>query len=317
MCLLFVAGTPPIHCTSSTCRAGIWWNVALQYLCFPSLLAALSTRPPRQLACVVACCALISVLLPLAWMAALGPEIGMKLSFFLHVFAPFRALHFVIGVATALAIRSTPLPRPVLLTEACSAVLLLNLAGCALYTALPAPVDGGRWIAYQGLAEFSLPALHALWLAGLTTPGAHGPTRRLLSARPLRWLGGVSYCVYCLHIPLLSWCAWAAAGKGISFEAVPWLSGARYLDGWHFFPRWAVLPLLAVVLLVAATAHYGVEVPARAALLAWAPATARGAMQTQPQDSSSSAAVLLGDGTWAAATPRRRARARVGGRADA
>jgi peptidoglycan/LPS O-acetylase OafA/YrhL len=134
--------------------------------------------------------------------------------------------------------------------------LLLNLAACAALTAVAR--SEAAYITYSSFAEFNMAPLHALWLTALTDrstrPAAaascRGPSRALLASPPLRALGSVAYALYCLHAPLCAWAAWAAHG-GTSSSAP------------HPLPLWALPPLLAGCLLVAALAHAYVEKPLR------------------------------------------------------
>jgi peptidoglycan/LPS O-acetylase OafA/YrhL len=160
-----------------------------------------------------------------------------------------------------------------------SAVLTAASAGCVVYVALTAPNFAGMNL-YAYFSEFLVPGIHAVWIAALCAPerkavaaaggggggggdaaglgaaaGLGSLVRRTLASRPLHYLGRVSYALYCLHYPTLSYCAWAVAG-GVSADAVPYYQGWA----WMFFrPLWAVLPLVAVCLVVATLAHLAFE----------------------------------------------------------
>ena len=140
---------------------------------------------------------------------------------------------------------------------------------------------------------------------GLSSAFAGGLTRALLKTAPLRWLGKVSYALYCTHFVVFYWCAsraihclhggqgWFrscaplsicrcafAIGGGVSSSAVPVL--VRYVNGtilpaatplppgatygWWFFPGWAIFPCVAVCLVVAVLVWFSLERPARAAI---------------------------------------------------
>lgn len=133
---------------------------------------------------------------------------------------------------------------------------------CAIWVAtVPSDAAFFSWFRFMGHAEFILPLVHALWLWGLSTPGCSGPTQWILSSRPMRWLGDVSYALYCLHYPLFNWCAWAVAHAGISSSAVE-PDG----DYYRFFPSWGVIPIFLVCLAIATAAHILLERPARGAI---------------------------------------------------
>ena len=86
----------------------------------------------------------------------------------------------------------------------------------------------------------------------LTSWEDRGGVARLLTARPLVWLGEVSYSIYLVHVPLIGALGFA------------WVRSARYLPFNELTLRslWIILVLATVLAVSAATFHY-VERPAR------------------------------------------------------
>lgn len=174
------------------------------------------------------------------------------------------------------------------------------------------------------------------WIIGLTTPlpkdnsvFSGGLSRVLFNSAPLRWLGKVSYALYCTHFVVFYWCgnsggslsfrcalppnpappankhacrcAYSVAG-GVSNTAVPVLlrfdngtivaavtpapPGATY--GWWYFPGLAIIPCVAVCLLVAILVWLVLERPARAAIAQGASVSGLLSALLQDQDATGS-----------------------------
>jgi peptidoglycan/LPS O-acetylase OafA/YrhL len=144
--------------------------------------------------------------------------------------------------------------------------MLINFILCATLTV----GNPELYIAYMVVIEFSIPAIQAVWIMGL----AGNNTRllgsiRLLQSGPLQLLGRYSYSLYCLHWPILNWCAWLMAGRGITREAVPLVDPKASL--WLYHDNgWIALPLLFVCTIIAAFAYHFVEKPSRATIQRWA-----------------------------------------------
>lgn len=51
--------------------------------------------------------------------------------------------------------------------------------------------------------------------------------------------------------------------KGVTYAAFPLVEAPNGTRGYFLFPPWAIIPLLAVIVLVATAAHYGIERPSR------------------------------------------------------
>jgi peptidoglycan/LPS O-acetylase OafA/YrhL len=137
----------------------------------------------------------------------------------------------------------------------CLVQFALGALLCALYRRLPggrlaAPLLGAAAMLVVGWAAFGWPVVPLVWAAlvlGLALSGRGGP----LGARPLVWLGRVSYATYLCHYLLLTLFKYAFVEAGR--PAGPALLG---------------LYLLAV-LAVSALLHHGFELPAQRRLLAW------------------------------------------------
>ena len=84
---------------------------------------------------------------------------------------------------------------------------------------------------------------------------------KALRWRPLVFFGDISYCMYCLHHPVLRWYrivrTWAAAGS-VRLPLPPQVE----LSAWEFIP-WILLSWAA-----SAAAYYYVETPTREPLAA-------------------------------------------------
>lgn len=260
---------------------GPLWTVsalAFCYLCFPSLLGALHRASDAQLKLCFIATTIISYTIAAVWLAFFGPA---SISFFLHTFPLIRIFPFIIGMCACFMLKRWGMKHPVMVTEVCSAILLSSQIMCPLITAMGGNDQGARtylWFFYSYIAEYFLSVVHALWIAALCSinvekseggsvrgwcgAASSSPTHWVLTTRPMQWLGEVSYAVYCLHWPIIGWCAWAVAAKGLNYDAVPVNN-----DGlWLFFPTWAIAPLVVIILIVSWVAHRYLEAPARAAI---------------------------------------------------
>jgi peptidoglycan/LPS O-acetylase OafA/YrhL len=244
---------------------GPLWTVgalAVCYAIFPWLLGKLRDKTVRQLITIGALCSLASIILPPVWLIIPGLRIH---GFLLHSFVGFRIPHFIIGVCAGLICQRNVRPT-VWWTELCTLLMLINFILCATLTV----GNPELYIAYMVVIEFSIPAIQAVWIMGL----AGNNTRllgsiRLLQSGPLQLLGRYSYSLYCLHWPILNWCAWLMAGRGITREAVPLVDPKASL--WLYHDNgWIALPLLFVCTIIAAFAYHFVEKPSRATIQRWA-----------------------------------------------
>jgi peptidoglycan/LPS O-acetylase OafA/YrhL len=165
-----------------------FWSIAVEgqlYLLFPLLLLV-----RRRLGAVVM---LAAVTLPVAGYGILAPggtpEEGANL------LTPHLAPVFAAGIVTAGIVvardRVRRLPWPWLATLAAAPVLLLIVAKGSVWT-----VGHYFWI------DLAVVPAMAFLVAGVAS-GRPGALVRLLSTRPLRTLGGFSYSLYLIHVPIV------------------------------------------------------------------------------------------------------------------
>lgn len=171
------------------------WSLSLEeqvYLIWPAVLILLARmRSPVLMTALVASAAALSF--------AVGQYGAAHESIAAYFLLPARAGEFLIGALLALHWREGPAPpRPVLANLASAGGLTLILAAALL------------------LDEASpFPGLNALWpcLGALLIIAAprFGPSlvARVLSARPVVFLGLISYSVYLWHWPLVSFLRYA------------------------------------------------------------------------------------------------------------
>ena len=163
------------------------------------------------------------------------------------VFTPARLDAFVAGIVIALGIKHFP--------------LWLRILGFAGIVAAAFPFwsrlgPGGQTIGYTWLA---------LGCSVLIDRALHGETSslliRILTIRPLRLLGTLSYCLYLTHVPV------RAALRDVFLPAVRLLdSGSALMIQGLFY-----IGAGSVCVLVAALGWHFVEKPARSLILKLAP----------------------------------------------
>ncbi|KAJ3047218.1 hypothetical protein HK097_000116, partial [Rhizophlyctis rosea] len=181
--------------------SGPLWTVSafvLQYLLFVFILQRMRTHQNRTHLYIIGICFILSVLIIVLWIQFLG---GWGIMF-VHYFGIFRLPQFVIGMSFAFVGRRVRLSRPVLWAEIVTVLLILNQVASA-FNAFP-------W--YNFYMEFALPPVHGFWLMCLSQAAGKGPTSWALNTRIARFLGEISYSLYCLHWPVLNWVCWAFAG---------------------------------------------------------------------------------------------------------
>lgn len=197
---------------------GAAWSLSTEWQFYlAALLLGRRIRDPGQMAWLFLAVAAVG----LVWDAG-APE-GWRFS---RAFLPNKAHYFAIGIASAGLVDG----RRAGFTPIVLAALLLILASGGTGKLLPPLV----WVlCLQAQRAPAHPAL--AWLA------------RLLAARPLQWLGAISYSLYLANEPIQK-----LAGIGLAGWAVG--DGAAFTAAW--LPAALVLPVLT-----AAALHRWIEAP--------------------------------------------------------
>ena len=157
--------------------------------------------------------------------------------------------------------------RSALVSELMSLLLALNYVVCAAFTT----GHNRAWWLYCYVAEYAITPVQALWLAALVVaPAASAAprisTRALLLSPPARVLGKLSYAIYCFQAPVFWGLLFIDVGA-VSKGAVPnHESPDGSVSGHYLWPVWMMLPIIAIICVVAACAHYLLEAPARKSL---------------------------------------------------
>lgn len=284
---LLYYGTGPIIYTSIpisllciqslTLVGGLFWNgplwtvstLALCYICFPRIMKWLTTGKFTRTMAIVSVALLLNVLMKLNPITSLVS----------HAWVFFRLPQFVLGMAVCLAARaclttghetengSAGIPKPftrvisfvvshaTLTSNVCAVILILNMAACAIFSARDGNAD--RYFTYMNMSGAVLTPVLAAWLVSLASPECDSTTKRVLCAQPLRFLGSVSYSMYCIHTPVLLYCSWIA-----TWSVSPWRT-VQNIPGFFALPLWSVVPVTGLIVACAAVTRYAIEQPAR------------------------------------------------------
>jgi peptidoglycan/LPS O-acetylase OafA/YrhL len=239
---------------------------AFTYPFFLPALARMKTWTTRTLRTSLIVFMVVNVIV-VASTAMLLPRMHVNVGV-LHRWAPFRLPQFFSGIAAGLLAQRGDITHPTVKADVITAALATSaLVLCPLavhyHPMLPA-IGIDTWDAYDTWAEYLWTPVHALWLMALTSPACGGFTKRVFASAPFRFLGEISYSLYCFHAPVLFLAAWAVAGKGVNAAALPLVQDpATGIIGYFFFPPWAILPLLVVIIIVAIAVYYSIERPSR------------------------------------------------------
>jgi len=241
------------------------WQVstfALLYATFPVSLTHLRCWTTRGLWRLIPALTVSTIVAVIIAMQIL-PRLGLPIAY-LHRWAPFRVPQFVIGIATGLLAQraDATLTNPTRLVEACSAVLFFNcFVLCPLAVHYQVAFGGiGTWDAYATTAEYVLVPVYAYWVLGLTTANCGGYTRHILTSASAKFLGEISYSLYCIHAPILYYSAWVVSGGVTPYRTA---QNATLQAALFIIPAWGVIPILVICTVVAAAVHYLVERPSR------------------------------------------------------
>ncbi|KAJ3194792.1 hypothetical protein HK101_001911 [Irineochytrium annulatum] len=232
------------------------WTIsafAICYAIFPFMLRRMRTYSTRTMIAAV----LILNVINFGISCCLSIEWSQSL-LVLHVsFAP-RLVQFAAGIAACLISRrlGPEIRHATLITE----FLTLFFVGFITLVLIRGTGNNNEYFRLSFGYEFLVAPLHALFLAVLTHPdAARGPTAMLLSSRPMKFLGDVSYALYCTHMPVFGMFT-LAMFKGV-MPVMHKLSEA--VSGYFCFDVWMLGVAGPICVGAAALAFYGVEEPMR------------------------------------------------------
>ncbi|KAJ3165515.1 hypothetical protein HDU88_004002 [Geranomyces variabilis] len=234
---------------------GPLWTVSAFVVCYVFFVFTVATIRRWSTSKIAICVIAIPYILQLAffvvWLHFLGPD------FKLHAFPAFRVPQFAIGMGCAYVAKRHTISFPTLLAEACSAILLANIVYCSFHKTYDA------YQIYMYYAEFVLAIVHGVWIMCLTQ-AQKGPSYWVLSSAPQKYLGMISYSLYCTHWPILQWAGFAVAG---GIWKVPNRGAVNGTNLFLVFPNWATPILVVICMIVASLLHVVLERPARASIV--------------------------------------------------
>lgn len=224
------------------------------YLAFPTMLWFVRKMSDRGLLLTILVTSLLGIATCVTYMETSGINNGWAL----HVMVYYRWPQFLGGVCTGILAKrwaAQPWQHATLLAEGMSSCLALMFILCPVLSTQPNS-DFAYYMTFMYYAEFVTPIIHCGWLLGLTHPDCRGWSKAVLSWKPVRMLGEISYSLYCLHWPIMVWAVYAVYGWNT--QLIGGIGGGLY-----YFPRWAIFPLLAVAIVLSWLANKVLEAPLR------------------------------------------------------
>lgn len=206
------------------------WSIGAEffaYLLFPLIVAGILNRTRWQAIII----ALVSVLV-LAMLSAVGDGNGLDLT------NHYGVLRCLSGFILGMIMRS--LMQPYLGKQTCSDSLLLCVILIILSTL------------HYGMPDAFFPPAFSLLIASLFLNA--GNVSRMLSSRPLVWLGNISYSIYLVHFFALSFVQFIC--RSVTGARVGDLLGAEESVLFLF-------ALCVIVMLIASSTYRFIEEPAR------------------------------------------------------
>jgi peptidoglycan/LPS O-acetylase OafA/YrhL len=219
------------------------WSLAIEeqfYLVWPLVLIGIlklrSGRNHHRRLAMVAAITATGAILSATWMAVLAP-VGSASIARVYYGSDTRAQGLLVGAALAAACQWW---GPIRTVRGRRTLMVAGLAGAAGAAALCHLVPEGSVLTFRG--GFALLALCTAAVIACVTRMASHPLTRLLSVRPLPYLGRISYGLYLWYWPVL----------------LVMTAGRTHLHGWAL-----LLPRVSVVVALASVSFHLVETPIR------------------------------------------------------